>query len=161
MNEQMNPSRGALADMLTGRRGLNAGSAEALVRKIGQPPQTALPQSQPQTGMPSMPSSGGDMQLVTGRDGNKYQVVIDPKTGLQTFIPYREPAQQPQQPNQMMMKKMPFQIPQGPMPNPGEMVKKMPFQIPQGPMPSSEEYIQKLGQGGQGLTNRLRNMLSS
>jgi hypothetical protein len=96
MNE-MQPSRGALADMLTGRRGLNAGSAEALVRQIGQPPQTALPQSQPQTGMPSMPSSGGDMQLVTGRDGNKYQIVIDPKTGLQTFIPYREPRREPAQ----------------------------------------------------------------
>ena len=155
MNEQMNPSRGALADMLTGRRGLNAGSAEALVRKIGQPPQTALPQSQPQTGMPSMPSSGGDMQLVTGRDGNKYQVVIDPKTGLQTFIPYREPAQR----STPRMQKMPFQIPQGPMGNPEDAIQNLPFRMQQGMGQGA------MGQGGQtapgALQNRLRNMLSA
>tara|TARA_R110002020_G_scaffold294527_1_gene510319 strand:+ start:91 stop:519 length:429 start_codon:yes stop_codon:yes gene_type:complete len=142
MNE-MQPSRGALADMLTGRRGLNTGSAEALVRQIGQPPQTALPQSQPQTGMPAMPSSGGDMQLVTGRDGNKYQIVIDPKTGLQTFIPYREPRRDPAQMPQPMGQPMG----QGTMPQP------MGQPMPQG-----------MGQGqpNQGmLANRLRNMLSA
>ena len=83
----MQPSRGALADMLTGRRGLNAGSAEALVRQIGQPPQTALPQTEMQTGMPAIPASGGDMQLVTGRDGNKYQVVLDPKRACRLLFP--------------------------------------------------------------------------
>jgi hypothetical protein len=152
MNEQMNPSRGALADMLTGRRGLNAGSAEALVRKIGEPPQTALPQSQPQTGMPSMPSSGGDMQLVTGRDGNKYQVVIDPKTGLQTFIPYREPRRDPAQ--------MPQPMGQG---GQGGMRPPMPQGMGQAMPPSMGQGA--MGQGGQAapgaLQNRLRNMLSS
>ena len=135
----MQPSRGALADMLTGRRGLNTGSAEALVRQIGQPPQTALPQSQPQTGMPAMPASGGDMQLVTGRDGNKYQVVLDPKTGLQTFIPYREPRRDPAQ--------MPQPMGQGAM-----------------PQPMGQPMGQGMGQGqpNQGmLANRLRNMLST
>ena len=142
MNE-MQPSRGALADMLTGRRGLNTGSAEALVRQIGQPPQTALPQSQPQTGMPAMPSSGGDMQLVTGRDGNKYQIVIDPKTGLQTFIPYREPRRDPAQMPQPMGQPMG----QGAM-----------------PQPTGQPMPQGMGQGqpNQGmLANRLRNMLSA
>jgi hypothetical protein len=142
MNE-MQPSRGALADMLTGRRGLNAGSAEALVRQIGQPPQTALPQSQPQTGMPSMPSSGGDMQLVTGRDGNKYQIVIDPKTGLQTFIPYREPRREPAP----MMQPMGQPMGQGAM-----------------PQPMGQPMSQGMGQGQPNpgmLANRLRNMLSA
>ena len=133
------PSRGALADMLTGRRGLNTGSAEALVRQIGQPPQTALPQTEMQTGMPAIPASGGDMQLVTGRDGNKYQVVLDPKTGLQTFIPYREPRRDPAQ--------MPQPMGQGAMPQP------MNPPMPQG-----------MGQGQPNpgmLANRLRNMLSA
>ena len=135
----MQPSRGALADMLTGRRGLNPGSAEALVRRIGQPPQTALPQTEMQTGMPAIPASGGDMQLVTGRDGNKYQVVLDPKTGLQTFIPYREPRREP----------APMMQPMGQ----GAM-----------PQPMGQPMSQGMGQGqpNQGmLANRLRNMLSA
>ena len=53
-------------------------------------PRTALPSSTPQTNMPELPMN--PMQMVTGKDGKKYQIVIDPSTGLQTFIPYREPA---------------------------------------------------------------------
>ena len=145
----MNPSRGALADMLTGRRGMNSGSAEALVRQIGQPPATALPSSTPQSGMPQIPASGGNMQLVTGRDGAKYQIVIDPKTGLQTFIPYREP----QQPNRMMAGA--GQPPMGGQPAPMGRMGGQPTlgdQRPMGGQPAP---------GGQGLANRLRNMLSS
>ena len=153
MNGQQNPSRGALADMITGRRGMNSGSAEALVRQIGQPPVTALPSSTPQSGMPQVPASGGNMQLVTGRDGAKYQIVIDPKTGLQTFIPYREPAQQPQQPNRMMAGA--GQPPMGGQPAPMGRMGGRPTlgdQRPMGGQPAP---------GGQGLANRLRNMLSS
>ena len=120
----MQPSRGALADMLTGRRGLNAGSAEALVRRIGQPPQTALPQTEMQTGMPAIPASGGDMQLVTGRDGNKYQVVLDPKTGLQTFIPYQEPRREPAPMMQPMMRPMGQGMGQG-QPNQGMLANRL------------------------------------
>ena len=120
----MQPSRGALADMLTGRRGLNTGSAEALVRQIGQPPQTALPQTEMQTGMPAIPASGGDMQLVTGRDGNKYQVVLDPKTGLQTFIPYREPRREPAPMMQPMGQPMSQGMGQG-QPNPGMLANRL------------------------------------
>ena len=146
----MNPSRGALADMLTGRRGMNSGSAEALVRQIGQPPATALPSSTPQSGMPQVPASGGNMQLVTGRDGAKYQIVIDPKTGLQTFIPYREPAQQPAP---IRTQKMPFPINDTPI-----RAQNLPFQIPQDGSPPMRSQP---AAGGQGLANRLRNMLSS
>ena len=95
------------------------------------------------------------MQLVTGRDGNKYQVVIDPKTGLQTFIPYREPAQR----STPRMQKMPFQIPQGPMGNPEDAIQNLPFRMQQGMGQGA------MGQGGQtapgALQNRLRNMLSA
>ena len=120
----MQPSRGALADMLTGRRGLNPGSAEALVRRIGQPPQTALPQTEMQTGMPAIPASGGDMQLVTGRDGNKYQVVLDPQTGLQTVIPYREPRREPAPMMQPMMRPMGQGMGQG-QPNQGMLANRL------------------------------------
>ena len=94
MNMQARPP---VEDMLMSRReapGTGTGGAQALVNQMGQKPNMALPNSQVQTGMPEMPNS---MQLVTGKDGAKYQVVIDPKTGLQTFIPFREPrgAQQP------------------------------------------------------------------
>lgn len=94
MNMQARPP---MEDMLMSRRetpGTGTGGAQALVNQMGRKPNMALPNSQVQTGMPQMPNS---MQLVTGKDGAKYQVVIDPKTGLQTFIPFREPrgAQQP------------------------------------------------------------------
>ena len=88
MNMQTRPP---VEDMLMSRRetpGTGTGGAQALVNQMGQRPNMALPNSQVQTGMPQMPNS---RQLVTGKDGKKYQVVIDPKTGLQTFIPYREP----------------------------------------------------------------------
>jgi hypothetical protein len=88
MNMQARPP---IEDMLMSRRetpGTGAGGAQALVNQMGQKPNMALPNSTPQTGMPQMPNS---QQLVTGKDGKKYQVVIDPKVGLQTFIPYREP----------------------------------------------------------------------
>ena len=93
MNMQTRPP---LENMLMARRenpGTGAGGAQALVNQMGQRPNMALPNSTPQTGMPQMPNS---RQLVTGKDGKKYQVVIDPKTGLQTFIPYREPQPQGQ-----------------------------------------------------------------
>ena len=120
----MQPSRGALADMLTGRRGLTPGSAEALVSQLGQPPQPALPHTEMQTGMPALPASGGDMQLVTGRDGNKYQVVLDPKTGLQTFIPYREPRREPAPMMQPMMRPMGQGMGQG-QPNQGMLANRL------------------------------------
>ena len=88
MNMQARPP---IEDMLMSRRetpGTGAGGAQALVNQMGQKPNMALPNSTPQSGMPQMPNS---QQLVTGKDGKKYQVVIDPKVGLQTFIPYREP----------------------------------------------------------------------
>lgn len=88
MNMQARPP---IEDMLMARRetpGTGAGGAQALVNQMGQRPNMALPTSTPQTGMPQMPNS---QQLVTGKDGKKYQIVIDPKVGLQTFIPHREP----------------------------------------------------------------------
>ena len=88
MNMQARPP---IENMLMSRReapGTGAGGAQALVNQMGQKPNMALPNSTPQSGMPQMPNS---QQLVTGKDGKKYQVVIDPKVGLQTFIPYREP----------------------------------------------------------------------
>ena len=93
MNMQARPP---IENMLMSRReapGTGAGGAQALVNQMGQKPNMALPNSTPQSGMPQMPNS---QQLVTGKDGKKYQVVIDPKVGLQTFIPYREPQQQRQ-----------------------------------------------------------------
>ena len=91
MNMQARPP---IENMLMSRReapGTGAGGAQALVNQMGQKPNMALPNSTPQSGMPQMPNS---QQLVTGKDGKKYQVVIDPKVGLQTFIPYREPQRQ-------------------------------------------------------------------
>lgn len=111
MNMQTRPP---VEDMLMSRRetpGTGTGGAQALVNQMGQRPNMALPNSTPQTGMPQMPNS---RQLVTGKDGKKYQVVIDPKTGLQTFIPYREPQQQRQAaPQGMPGQAMPQGMPQG------------------------------------------------
>ena len=111
MNMQTRPP---VEDMLMSRRetpGTGTGGARALVNQMGQRPNMALPNSQVQTGMPQMPNS---QQLVTGKDGKKYQVVIDPKVGLQTFIPYREPQQQRQAaPQGMPGQAMPQGMPQG------------------------------------------------
>jgi hypothetical protein len=116
MNMQARPP---IEDMLMSRRetpGTGAGGAQALVNQMGQKPNMALPNSTPQSGMPQMPNS---QQLVTGKDGKKYQVVIDPKVGLQTFIPYREP--QPQGMQQGMQRpSMQQGQPQG-----GEMMNKL------------------------------------
>tara|TARA_R110000796_G_scaffold249741_1_gene377884 strand:+ start:1041 stop:1454 length:414 start_codon:yes stop_codon:yes gene_type:complete len=109
MNMQTRPP---VEDMLMSRRetpGTGTGGAQALVNQMGQRPNMALPNSQVQTGMPQMPNS---RQLVTGKDGAKYQVVIDPKTGLQTFIPYREPQRQAA-PQGMPGQAMPQGMPQG------------------------------------------------
>ena len=114
MNMQTRPP---IENLLMERRetlGTGAGGAQALVNQMGQRPNMALPNATPQTGMPEMPNS---RQLVTGKDGKKYQVVIDPTTGLQTFIPYREPQRQamprPQMPGQGMQQGRPGAPPQG------------------------------------------------
>ena len=110
MNMQARPP---IENMLMSRRetpGTGAGGAQALVNQMGQKPNMALPNSTPQSGMPQMPNS---QQLVTGKDGKKYQVVIDPKVGLQTFIPYREPQQQRQAMPQGMAQGMPQGMQQG------------------------------------------------
>jgi hypothetical protein len=134
MNMQTRPP---VEDMLMSRRetpGTGTGGAQALVNQMGPRPNMALPNSTPQTGMPQMPNS---RQLVTGKDGAKYQVVIDPKTGLQTFIPYREPQQQ----RQVAPQGMPGAMPQRP-----QMGQGQPGGAPQG--------------GGE-LMNRLKGLLSA
>ena len=123
MNMQARPP---IENMLMSRReapGTGAGGAQALVNQMGQKPNMALPNSQVQTGMPQMPNS---QQLVTGKDGKKYQVVIDPKVGLQTFIPYREPQgmQQGMQQRQMAQINQPQSQMQG-QPQGGEMMNKL------------------------------------
>jgi len=137
-------TRPPVEDMLMSRRetpGTGTGGARALVNQMGQRPNMALPNSTPQTGMPQMPNS---QQLVTGKDGKKYQVVIDPKVGLQTFIPYREPQQQRQA------------APQG-----------MPGQAMPGRMDRVQQMGQQQGQsggppqGGGELMNRLKGLLSA
>lgn len=88
MNMQARPP---VENMLMARRetpGTGTGGAQALVNQMGRKPNMALPTSTPQTGMPEMPNSA---QVATGKDGKKYQLLIDPKVGFQTFIPYREP----------------------------------------------------------------------
>jgi len=132
MNMQTRPP---VEDMLMSRRetpGTGTGGAQALVNQMGQRPNMALPNSTPQTGMPQMPNS---RQLVTGKDGKKYQVVIDPKTGLQTFIPYREPQRQA--------------APQG-----------MPGAMPQRPQ-MGQGQPGGAPQGGGELMNRLKGLLSA
>lgn len=119
MNMQARPP---IENMLMSRReapGTGAGGAQALVNQMGQKPNMALPNSTPQSGMPQMPNS---QQLVTGKDGKKYQVVIDPKVGLQTFIPYREP--QGMQQRQMAQINQPQSQMQG-QPQGGEMMNKL------------------------------------
>ena len=123
MNMQARPP---IENMLMSRReapGTGAGGAQALVNQMGQKPNMALPNSTPQSGMPQMPNS---QQLVTGKDGKKYQVVIDPKVGLQTFIPYREPQgmQQGMQQRQMAQINQPQSQMQG-QPQGGEMMNKL------------------------------------
>ena len=119
MNMQARPP---IENMLMSRReapGTGAGGAQALVNQMGQKPNMALPNSTPQSGMPQMPNS---QQLVTGKDGKQYQVVIDPKVGLQTFIPYREP--QGMQQRQMAQINQPQSQMQG-QPQGGEMMNKL------------------------------------
>ena len=90
MNRLMN--RTPAQDLVMSRRetpGTGAAGARALAGQMARP-NMALPSSTPQTNMPELPMN--PMQMVTGKDGKKYQIVIDPSTGLQTFIPYREPA---------------------------------------------------------------------
>lgn len=128
-------ARSPIEDMLMSRRetpGTGAGGARALVNQMGQRPNMALPHSTPQTGMPQMPNS---QQVVTGKDGKKYQVVIDPKVGLQTFIPYREPQRQA--------------APQG-----------MPGAMPQRPQ-MGQGQPGGAPQGGGELMNRLKGLLSA
>jgi len=112
--------------MLMSRReapGTGAGGAQALVNQMGQKPNMALPNSQVQTGMPEMPNSA---QVATGKDGKKYQLLIDPKVGFQTFIPYREPQgmQQGMQQRQMAQMNQPQSQMQG-QPQGGEMMNKL------------------------------------
>jgi hypothetical protein len=135
----MPQTRPPIENLLMERRetpGTGAGGAQALVNQMGQRPNMALPNSTPQTGMPEMPNS---RQLVTGKDGKKYQVVIDPKTGLQTFIPYREPQRQAA-PQGMLGQAMP-----------GRMGRVQQMGQQQGGPP----------QGGGELMNRLRGLLSA
>ena len=90
MNQPMN--RTPAQDLVMSRRenpGTGTAGATALANQMTIP-RTALPSATPQTNMPELPMN--PMQMVTGKDGKKYQIVIDPSTGLQTFIPFREPA---------------------------------------------------------------------
>ena len=90
MNRPMN--RTPAQDLVMSRRenvGTGTAGATALANQMNRP-NMALPSSTPQTNMPELPMN--PMQMVTGKDGKKYQIVIDPSTGLQTFIPFREPA---------------------------------------------------------------------
>ena len=90
MNQPMN--RTPAQDLVMSRRenlGTGTAGATALANQMTKP-NMALPSSTPQTNMPELPMN--PMRMVTGKDGKKYQIVIDPSTGLQTFIPYREPA---------------------------------------------------------------------
>ena len=90
MNQPMN--RTPAQDLVMSRREnppVGTAGATALANQMSIP-RTALPSSTPQTNMPELPMN--PMQMVTGKDGKKYQIVIDPSTGLQTFIPFREPV---------------------------------------------------------------------
>lgn len=141
MNRLMN--RTPAQDLVMSRRetpGTGAAGARALAGQMARP-NMALPSSTPQTNMPELPMN--PMQMVTGKDGKKYQIVIDPSTGLQTFIPYREPAGRGM----------------GQMRGMGE----MPGMLGQG---SRMERIQRLARRmgqmeGQNPTNRLSSLLSA
>ena len=90
MNQPIN--RTPAQDLVMSRRetpGTGTAGASALANQMNKP-NMALPSSTPQTEMPELPNN--PRQMVTGKDGKKYQIVIVPGTGLQTFIPYREPA---------------------------------------------------------------------
>ncbi len=141
MNQPMN--RTPAQDLVMSRREnppVGTAGATALANQMTIP-RTALPSSTPQTNMPELPMN--PMQMVTGKDGKKYQIVIDPSTGLQTFIPYREPASRGM----------------GQMRGMGE----MPGMLGQG---SRMERIQRLARRmgqmeGQNPTNRLSSLLSA
>ena len=140
MNMQTRPP---IENLLMARRENPApgtGGAQALVNQMGQRPNMALPNATPQTGMPEMPNS---RQLVTGKDGKKYQVVIDPTTGLQTFIPYREPEQQ----QRVLHGRDPRRRQEVPPGGPGQLAQM-------GQPPGGQ------AQGGE-LMNRLRGLLST
>ena len=84
------PNQSPVANMLRARRdtpGTGGAGAEALINQMGQRPNRALPSSTPESRPVEMPSNTG--QVVTGKDGQEYHIVIDPKVGLQTFIPVK------------------------------------------------------------------------
>ena len=129
----MNQQRGALENMLMSRRenpGTGTGGAQALVNQMGQKPNMALPSSTPQAN--PVQTQFNPSQVVQGKDGKSYHIVIDPKVGLQTFMPAKQQAQQP----------------------PGQ----MPGMANRGRMGRVAQMAQQ-GQGNQ-LMNRLRGMLS-
>ena len=147
MNQPMN--RTTAQDLVMSRRetpGTGTAGATALANKMNVP-RTALPSSTPQTNMPELPMN--PMQMVTGKDGKKYQIVIDPSTGLQTFIPYREPAGRGM----------------GQMRGMGEMrgMGQMPGASGQGGrMERIQQLASRMGQmQGQNPTNRLSSLLSA
>jgi len=147
MNQPMN--RTPAQDLVMSRRenlGTGTAGATALANQMTIP-RTALPSSTPQTNMPELPMN--PMQMVTGKDGKKYQIVIDPSTGLQTFIPYREPAGRGM----------------GQMRGMGEMrgMGQMPGASGQGGrMERIQQLASRMGQmQGQNPTNRLSSLLSA
>ena len=147
MNQPMN--RTPAQDLVMSRRetpGTGTAGATALANQMTKP-NMALPSSTPQTNMPELPMN--PMQMVTGKDGKKYQIVIDPSTGLQTFIPYREPAGRAM----------------GQMRGMGEMrgMGQMPGGSGQGGrMERIQQLASRMGQmQGQNPTNRLSSLLSA
>ena len=147
MNQPMN--RTPAQDLVMSRRetpGTGTAGATALANQMTKP-NMALPSSTPQTNMPELPMN--PMQMVTGKDGKKYQIVIDPSTGLQTFIPYREPAGRGM----------------GQMRGMGEMrgMGQMPGGSGQsGRMERIQQLASRMGQmQGQNPTNRLSSLLSA
>lgn len=130
---QPQQQRGALANMIMSRRenpGPGTGGAQALVNQMGQKPNMALPSSTPQAN--PVETQFNPSQVVQGKDGKPYHIVIDPKVGLQTFMPAKQQAQQPV----------------------GERIKM----LNRGRMGRVANMAQE-GQGNQ-LMNRLRGMLS-
>ena len=147
MNQPMN--RTPAQDLVMSRRetpGTGTAGATALANQMTKP-NMALPSSTPQTNMPELPMN--PMQMVTGKDGKNYQIVIDPSTGLQTFIPYREPAGRGM----------------GQMRGMGEMqgMGQMPGGSGQGGrMERIQQLASRMGQmQGQNPTNRLSSLLSA
>ena len=147
MNQPMN--RTPAQDLVMSRRetpGTGTAGATALANQMTKP-NMALPSSTPQTNMPELPMN--PMQMVTGKDGKKYQIVIDSSTGLQTFIPYREPAGRGM----------------GQMRGMGEMrgMGQMPGGSGQGGrMERIQQLASRMGQmQGQNPTNRLSSLLSA